>query len=403
MRFTGISLNGVLVLASAVGLATVAIPPRLQAQTFTVIYTFTGGSDGANPLAGFAIDGLGNLYGTATYGGTPGDGVVFKLSASGQETVLHAFTGGTDGANPEASLIMDKSGNLYGTTYSGGVSNAGTVFMVTRGGKEKVLHSFAGGTDGASPVAGLTMDNAGNLYGTTTAGGSSGNGTVFKLAVPTVAGGAWKESLLYSFGSGTDGTIPVAGVTFDAAGNLYGTTSAGGTYGYGTVFQLARSKSGWTENILHDFALGIDGGVPYAGLVPNGTGGFYGAASDGGSGGENGGGSVFELTHTSGGWTFAVLYDLSGWGISGTFRNILLKSGNIYATTHCDGDYSAGTVYELTPANGTWTYSSLYVFTGGTDGTFSFSNLVFDKAGNLYGTTNVGGANGYGVAFKVTP
>jgi uncharacterized repeat protein (TIGR03803 family) len=293
MRSEWISGRGVVVLSCVLGLAAVAAP-QAQAQTFAVIYTFTGGSDGANPFAGFAIDGLGNLYGTASYGGTSGDGVVFKLSTSGQETVLHDFTGGTDGANPEASLIMDKSGNLYGTTYSGGVSKAGTVFMVTRGGKEKVLHSFAGGADGASPVAGLTMDNAGNLYGTTTAGGSSGNGTVFKLAVPTVAGGAWKESILYSFGTGTDGTIPVAGVTLDAAGNLYGTTSAGGTYGYGTVFQLARSKSGWTENILHDFALGSDGGVPYAGLVPNGTGGFYGAASDGGSGGENGGGSVFE-------------------------------------------------------------------------------------------------------------
>ncbi len=401
MRAKGISLNGVLVLASVLGIAVAA--PRAQAQTFAVIYNFTGGSDGANPLAGFAIDRVGNLYGTASAGGSSADGVVFKLSTSGQETVLHEFTGGIDGATPEGSLVLDKSGNLYGTTHAGGVSNAGTVFLVTRTGKEKVLYSFTGGADGAAPIAGLTMDTAGNLYGTTTAGGSSGNGAVFKLAVPTVAGGPWKESLLYSFGTGTDGAIPVSGVTLDESGDLYGTTSAGGTYGYGTVFQLKRSKSGWTENILHDFALGSDGGVPYAGLVLGGKGIFYGAATEGGGGGTNGGGTVFALTEGSGGWTFTVINALSGWNISGTFRDVLLESGKIYATTHCDGDYSAGTVYELTQSGGTWTYTSLYVFTGGTDGLYSFSNLVSDRAGNLYGTTNEGGADGYGVAFKVTP
>jgi uncharacterized repeat protein (TIGR03803 family) len=245
------------------------------------------------------------------------------------------------------------------------------------------------------------MDAAGNLYGTTTAGGSSGNGTVFKLAVPTVAGGAWKEEVLYSFGTGTDGTIPVAGVTLDASGNLYGTTSAGGIYGYGTVFQLTTPR--WKENILHHFEMGSDGGVPYAGLVLSSRGSLYGAATEGGEGGTNGGGTVFELTRESGAWTFTVINALSGWNISGTFRNLLLESGKIYATTHCDGANNAGTVYELTLSGGVWTYNSLYVFTGGSDGLYSFSNLVSDKQGNLYGTTNEGGANGFGTAFKVTP
>ena len=389
-------------LAFVLGIVAI-VAPRAQAQTFSVMYSFAGGSDGANPLAGFIIDRLGNLYGTASSGGSSGVGVVFELSPTGHEIVLHNFAGGTDGANPESRLTADKAGNLYGTTYSGGISNSGTVFEVTRKGQESVLYSFKGGADGASPVAGLTIDKAGNLYGTTTAGGSSGNGTVFKLAVPSVAGGAWTENILYSFGTGTDGTIPVAGVTFDAFGDLYGTTSGGGTYGYGTVFQLKRSAPTWTENILHDFAMGTDGGVPYAGVVWDATGNLYGASSDGGAGGENGGGTVFELTHTGSGWIFIVLYDLSGWGISGSFRNLLLKSGKIYATTHCDGAYSAGTVYELTQSNGTWTYNSVYVFTGGTDGLYSFSNLVADQAGNLYGTTNLGGANGFGDVFKVTP
>jgi uncharacterized repeat protein (TIGR03803 family) len=375
---------------------------QAHAQTFSVIHNFTGGSDGANPLSGFVMAG-GNLFGTASSGGSHGLGVAFKLTPSGEQTVLHEFTGGADGANPEGRLIAS-GGYLYGTTTLGGASNAGTVFrIVTVTGKEAILYSFTGKSDGAGPVAGLTLDKAGNLYGTTTAGGANSNGTVFELAVPTVAGGKWTETVLHSFGTGTDGTVPVGGVTFDASGNLYGTTSAGGTYGNGTVFRLMPSTSGWNETILHHFALQADGGVPYAGLVFGGK-NFYGATSDGGAGGASGGGTVFALAPTkAGGWKFTVLYSLSGWGISGSFRNLLLGSGKIYATTHCDGANDAGTVYELTYSGGAWTYNSLYVFTGGTDGLFSFSNLVADTEGNLYGTTNGGGANGYGVAFKVTP
>jgi uncharacterized repeat protein (TIGR03803 family) len=390
----------VLAFAFALGLGAIMVP-QAQTQTFSVIHNFTGGSDGANPLSGFVIAG-GNLYGTANSGGSSGLGVVFKLSMSGQETVLHEFTGGADGANPEGRLIA-YGGSLYGTTTSGGASKAGTVFKVTVAGKETVLYSFTGKQDGACPEAGLAVDKAGNLYGTTTAGGATGNGTVFELAVPTVAGSKWTEKVLHSFGTGKDGAVPVAGVTFDPSGNLYGTTSAGGTYGNGTVFQLKPSTPSWTETILHHFALQTDGGVPYAGLVFGGK-NFYGAASDGGAGGANGGGTVFALAPTTaGGWKFTVLYRLSGWGISGSFRNLLLGSGKIYATTHCDGANSAGTVYELAFSGGAWTYKSLYVFTGGSDGLFSFSNLVADTEGNLYGTTNLGGASGYGVAFKVTP
>jgi uncharacterized repeat protein (TIGR03803 family) len=382
------------------GLGVVAAP-QANAQTFTVIHSFTGGSDGANPLGGFFIVGD-YLYGTASSGGSSGVGVVFRVSISGAETVLHEFSGGTDGASPQGHLVMDKEGNFYGTTNAGGVSNAGTVFKVTRKGVETVLYSFTGKPDGANPVAGLAIDKAGNLYGTTTAGGSSGNGTVFKLAIPTVTGGEWTEEVLHSFGTGTDGTIPVAGVTFDASGNLYGTTSAGGSYGYGTVFQLTPSTPSWTENILHNFELGSDGGVPYAGLVLY-DGNFYGATTEGGAGGQNGGGTIFELKSASGAWTFSELYGLSGWGISGSYRNLLVVSGKIYATTHCDGQNTAGTVYELSLSSGVWNYDPLYVFTGGSDGLYSISNLVADKEGNLYGVTLYGGADGSGVAFKVTP
>jgi uncharacterized repeat protein (TIGR03803 family) len=401
MRADSMTAKARRVLMSALLLGAVAAP-FASAQTFTVIHNFTGGSDGANPLAGFLIDGT-TLYGTASSGGSSRHGVVFALNESGEETVLHEFTGGTDGASPEGLLVMDKAGNLYGTTTLGGVSDAGTVFKVTRKGTETVLYSFKGKADGADPVAGLAIDKAGNLYGTTTKGGSSNDGTVFELGVPKVTGGEWREEVLHSFGEDKDGAKPVAGVTFDASGNLYGTTSAGGTYGYGTVFQMTPSSSGWKESVLHEFELQSDGGVPYAGLVLDSKGDLYGAATDGGAGGANGGGTVFELTHANDGWNFTVLYRLSGWGISGSWRNLLLVSGKIYASTHCDGTNNAGTVYELTDSGTTWTYKPLYVLNGSSDGMFSISNLVADSQGNLYGTTLEGGAHGSGIIFKVTP
>jgi uncharacterized repeat protein (TIGR03803 family) len=386
-----------LAFAFVLALAAVAIP-QAQGQTFSVVHNFTGGSDGGNPLNGFTLDASGNIYGTASAGGASNYGVVFKVNTSGVETVLHSFSGGMDGANPDGFLVRDKAGNFYGTTTGGGAFGAGTVFGITATGKEAVLYSFAGGADGADPEAGLALDAAGNLYGTTIAGGL-GNGTVFKLTHPK-SGTKWTEQVLYGFGTGEDGTIPVAGVTLDAAGNVYGTASAGGAYGYGTIFELTPSGSTWTETILHNFEDGDDGGVPYAGLIADKAGNFYGAATEGGTGG---GGAVFKLTPSGGSWTFTVLYSQPGWGISGSFRNLIMDgAGNLYGTTHCDGANDAGTVYKLTPASGSWTYTSLYVFTGGSDGLYSFSNLVF-RQGKLYGTTNQGGENGFGVIFNVTP
>jgi uncharacterized repeat protein (TIGR03803 family) len=380
------------------GLAASAISAG-QAQTFGVFHNFTGTSDGANPLNGLIGDGAGNLYGTGSYGGATSNGVVFKINMSGVVTVLHNFGGGLDGANPEGALILDKTGNLYGTTTAGGSSNAGTVFKISAAGHETVLYSFTGAADGAVPEAGLARDGAGNLYGTTTGGGANGNGTVFKLTAPAQTGARWTERVLYSFGTGTDGTTPVAGVTFNSAGGLLGAASAGGAYGYGTIFELLPSKTGWTETTLHDFQNEDDGAVPYGGLISY-KGNFYGAATEGGTAG---GGTIYELAPGTGGWTFTVIYSVPGWGISGEFRDLKMDaSGNLYGTTHCDGTYSAGTVYKLTPASGSWTYTSLYVFTGGSDGLYSFSNLVID-GGNIYGTTNEGGDSGLGVVFKIVP
>ena len=397
MKTKTVLAAGKCVLAFTFVLVQFVVAPRAQAQTFKVVYNFTGGSDGGNPLDGLTSDGAGNLYGTTYTGGVSGNGTVFKFSGS-SETVVHNFAGGSDGANPEGGLIRDAQGYFFGTTTAGGASGAGTVFAVSAAGKEVVLYTFAGGADGSNPQAGLILDASGNLYGTTSAGGASGNGTVFKLSHPT-KGSKWTETILYSFGTGSDGAVPLAAVKFDKAGNLYGTTSAGGSYGYGTIFQLTPAGSSWTETILHDFQDADDGAVPYGGLIADKSGNFYGSATEGGTGG---GGTIFELTQASGDWTFTVLYSNPGWGISGSYRNLTLDaSGNLYGTTHCDGADSAGTVYKLSQESGSWTYTSLYVFTGGTDGQYSYSNPVVE-GDRVFGTTRFGGANGGGVVWEIT-
>ncbi len=392
------SFGLLLALASA---ALMAAAPCAEAQTLKIVHDFTGGHDGANPDDGLVMGPTGLLYGTASAGGDAGLGVVYRLNAKGGETVLHSFAGGADGATPNGGLILDSSGTLLGTTAAGGASGAGTVFRV-KDGKEAVLYSFAGGSaDGASPQAELTMDEAGNLYGTTSAGGKAGNGTVFELVAPKKKNGKWKEVVLYSFGAGSDGAVPLSGVTFDAAGNLYGTTSVGGANGYGTIFQL-KPGAAWTEQILHSFQNGNDGAYPYAGFVADTAGNLYGAATQGGA---NGGGTIFALKPSKGGGLkFSVLYSVPGWDISGSFRNLLLdETGTLYGTTHCDGDDSAGTIFKLAPTHGGgWAYTLLYTFTGGSDGQFTISNLVL-KGGKLYGTTIGGGADGAGVVYTLTP
>jgi len=382
-----------LVLVLAISLVLVQ---SAQAQSFSVIHNFTGGADGANPLNGLMMGAAGYMYGTTSAGGAHNNGTVFRIAPTGILQTIYAFEGGADGSAPQSFLIEDSQGRLYGTTSAGGAYGGGTVFRITNNTKT-ILHSFGSGTDGSTPLGGLVFDGAGNLYGTTSAGGANGNGAVFMLSP---SGIILRETVLYSFGTGTDGAVPYAGVTLDSAGDVLGTTSAGGTGGYGTIFELNKQLS-WAETIVYNFQNQDDGGVPYAGLIADGHGNFYGAATEGGS---QGGGSIFELTPAGSGWNFTAIDSLAGWGISGTFRNLLLSSsGTLYATTHCDGEYDAGTVYELTPAvGGTWTYTQLYTFTGGTDGLYSYSNLV-TFANRFYGTTNQGGAYGYGDVFAVFP
>src|SRR5664279_2753958 len=292
--------------------------------------------------------------------------------AAAQERVLHNFNNnGTDGTFPQAGLIVDGAGNLYGTTVDGGTYGWGTVFELTPtaggGWTETVLYSFGNnGTDGMWPYAGLIFDAAGNLYGTTNSGGTYGYWTVFELT-PT-AGGGWTEKVLYSFNAnGTDGYGPVAGLIFDAAGNLYGTTLGGGTYYSGTVFELTPAAGGgWTEKVLHNFnENGTDGALPRAPLIFDAAGNLYGTTEYGGTYYDSDLGTVFELTPAAGGgWTEKVLHNF-GIGRDGTdplAGLIFDAAGNLYGTTEYAGNYGAGTVFELTPtAGGGWTEKVLHL------------------------------------------
>ena len=326
--------------------------------------------------------------------------------AAAADNVLHSFKNdGTDGNYPYAGLIFDAAGNLYGTTSAGGTNSAGTVFELTPAGggtwTEKVLHNFGSGTDGKTPYAGLIFDAAGNLYGTTLAGGTNGAGTVFELT--PAGGGTWTEKVLWSFGNGTDGYSPSGSLIFDAAGNLYGTTQYGGTSISGTVFELTPAAGGtWTEKVLWSFGSGADGAYPPDGLIFDAAGNLYGTAYHGGA---HGYGTVFELTPAGGGtWTEKVLWSF-GNGMDGGYPEsglIFDAAGNLYGTTFSKGSDGGGTVFELTPAaGGTWTEQVLHNFGSGTDGAKPYAGLVLDAAGNLYGTTYLGGSYGGGTVFRL--
>jgi uncharacterized repeat protein (TIGR03803 family) len=374
----------------AFGLAVVLVPAvAARAQTFKVLYNFTGGADGGYPYANLIQDAKGNLYGTTSAGGPSGVGTVFKVDKTGKETVLYSFTGGADGGYPFAGLIQDPSGLLYGTTDSGGTSSYGTVFKVApKTGKETVLYSFTGsGGDGEYPNAGLLRDNKGNLYGTNEWAGASGYGTVFKV------GKTGKETVLHGFG-GSDGAYPFAGLVRDSKGNLYGYTAGGGTYSAGTVFMVDDTG---TETVLWNFSGGADGGYPFYGyLVRDSKGNLYGTTEGGGASGY---GTVYKLTPAG---KESVLYSFTGtggdggWPYAGVVRD---ASGNLYGTTDVGGASGYGTVF-MVGKTGKETVLHSFDYS---DGESPFAGLLRDAKGNLYGTTYLGGASGYGVVFEVTP
>ena len=381
--------------------------PLAQAQTFTLLYTFPGSLSGAEPLAGLTRDGKGNLYGTTYGGGGYGRGLAFKLSKTGLESPLYQFKGGpSDGGHP-GSTLLPGSGNLYGTT-GGGFYGFGTVFELTPkvsgGWTEVVLYTFTGGTDGSIPQSELVQDTAGNLYGTTFEGGLEG-GTVFEL---TPSGTGWTETVLHSFSGQADGLFPNPGLIRDAAGNLYGTTGSEGAGGYGTIFKLMPPVLGggaWQETVLYSLIGGAEGAYPRAGVVRDPVGNLYGTTVAGGDP-ICSCGVVFMLNESG---KETVLYTFHG-GTDGAYPTGLTfgSSGVLYGTTGGGGGSTAcnaysngcGTVFQL-DVNGT--YNVLYRFTGGTDGAFPNSRLIRDSGGNLYGTASKGGAYSRGTIFMITP
>jgi uncharacterized repeat protein (TIGR03803 family) len=398
---------------------TEAVIPGGGPGTENVLYNFAGGSDPKLPYAGVIFDKAGNLYGTTEFGGTNNQGTVFEVIPSSNgtwtESILYSFTGGEDGAQPYGGLAFDSAGNLYGTTNFGGSTNCnlgcGTVFTLTPGSNgwtESVLYTFTGGSDGHEPYARLLFDAAGNLYGTTLLGGnigsvcSSGCGTVFKL---TRGSSGWTESVIYAFEGGTDAASPYDGLAFDSAGNLYGSTYAGGASGNGTVFKLAPNSSSWTESVIHSFAGGYDGTYPYGDLILDAKGNLYGTAFQGG---HQGYGMVFELTPTAkGGWRERLIHGFANVPAGNPVAGLVMDTtGNLYgttmlgvATTPCAG--GCGTLFKLTPASNGWTYKVVHEFGKGTDGYHPTGDLILDPTGNLYGTTQAGGAQGSGMVFQI--
>ena len=317
------------------GAANVGVVFRLSASGYKVLYSFKGGTDGANPDSGVRLDSAGNIYGTTYLGGAANAGVVYKLTPAGQETLLYSFTGGADGANPYAGVILDSAGNLYGTTYQGGSAKLGVVYRVNAVGQETVLHSFTGAPDGANPYAGVISDASGNLYGTTYGGGSNSTGAVYEL---TPSG---QETVLHSFPSENGGgAAPYSGVVRDSAGSLYGTTSE-------AVYRLGPTGS---YKLLHEFGgAGVDPTAPRWGVVLDSAGNLYGATETGGTADV---GVVYKLDAAGG---FKVLYQFPGRASDGypglpNASVVLDVEGNIYGATPYGG--TEGMIYKVGSAGG---------------------------------------------------
>jgi uncharacterized repeat protein (TIGR03803 family) len=387
-----------------------------------VIYAFTGGSDGGNPASQLTFDSSGNIYGTTVGGGAFGFGTVFQLKpgSGGQwtQTVLYSFSGQSDGKAPHGGVTVDSKGNLYGTAVAGGAGGVctgdgcGTVYTLTRSGSSwnfSVLYNFTGGTDGFGPGSGVVFDKKGNIYGTTPDGGSangcngSGCGVIYQLS--TVKGGQWKETVIHRFTNGNDGSRGSLGLLlFDKAGNLYGNAELGGAHASGTAFKLSPSAGGkWKLSTLDAFQGMPHAGSPYGGLISDAAGNLYGTTYFGGA---NGLGSVFKLTQSNGKFKESVLYSFKTGtdGNSPTSTLVFDAHGNLYGTTSAGGDANGdGIVFKLTPTSGgKWKETVAHRFSDKPDGSQPYYGLALDKKGNFYGTTAIGGA-GAGVVFKLTP
>jgi len=434
-RFRAAAGKTLAVVTVALIVISVLAPGASAAGKYKILHQFSG-TDGSDPEDNLLIfDAAGNMYGTTYSGGAYGEGTVFNLTPNSDgtwtESVLYSLAGGSDLRNPMAGVISDSSGNLYGTGIGGGAYGGGGVYELSPNDDgtwtESVLHSFTGGSDGRNSIGGVIFDSAGNLYGTTANGGASGHGVVFRLTPNS--DGTWTESVLYSFKGGKDGTYPDhASLIFDTAGNLYGEAGMGGRgncnwvrHGCGTVFELTPNSDGtWTETVLYRFAGGNDGATPESTLTFDQAGALYGTTHWGGGGscagnGGKGCGTVFRLAPNSkGGWTEQVIHRFQTRGGAEPWGGLVFDaSGNLYGTAFVHGLGSCsvggygkgcGTMFELVPnSKGGWTEEVLHRFSKSPGGN-PFGSVVFDANGNIYGVASGEGTHGaHGFVFEITP
>lgn len=359
-----------------------------SAGTLTLMHSFDG-ADGEDPRGDLLLDSAGNLWGT-TRTGTTSNGTVFKINAAGAFSLLYALgTGANDGSSPEAGLVQDSAGNLYGTTSFGGLSNSGEVFQLTQAGAYSSIYELNYQTGpSAQTTTSLVMDAAGVFYGTANLGGDSNRGYVFKIENGV-------GSVLYSFAGAPDADTPKAGLLLGNDGNLYGTTESGGAAvsSSGTVFKVTTVG---VESVIHSFGqVANEGRQPNGKLIKNTQGDFFGTTT---SGGTDGVGTIFKVTPAG---AATVLYSFRATGGDGQTPKgaLLLDSlGNLYGTTSAGGASGRGTVFKLSPAG---VMTILHSFAADPDGSTPVAGLVMDSSGNLYGTTSAGGAHAKGTVFKI--
>jgi uncharacterized repeat protein (TIGR03803 family) len=374
-----------------------------------VIYNFSGGSDGGNAATGIVVDAYGNLYGTTVIGGQFTCGTVFELSPSGsrwQESVLYNFGCFADGKSPHGGVTFDPAGNLDGTTVAGGSGGSctsdgcGVAFSLSPT-AQTVLYNFRGSPDGWGPGNAVVYDGAGNVYGETPDGGSHGMGTVYQLSQHN---GTWHERIIHNFSGGRDGGVGSLGsLLIDAAGHLFGVTEVGGRHAAGTVFELSQAHGRWEFKTLHEFEGMPDAGSPYGGLVADGGGNLYGTTY---YGGKNGAGAVYEIyKNLRGEYKERLLYSFKGGadGANPTSTLMFGKPGILYGTTSAGGgSCGCGTVFTTQAKSGS--EQVIYSFgSSANDGQYPYYGLTLDAHGNLYGTTVAGGRYGQGTVFAFTP
>jgi len=392
------------VMAATLILVALAVAPQqlAHAQTLTVLHTFTGGSDGGEPYTGLTADQAGGFYGVTYAGGAYGQGVVFYLSHSGLGWVLsplYTFKGGVDSGQTLSRVALGPGG-VYGTTPNGGTTGNGTVFVlkpplsicraIVCSWSKTVVYNFSGGSDGAHPGGDLLFDGAGNIYGTAMGGGAYGEGVVYKL---TRSGNSWAQTVLWSFSGGADGAGPSSGLVFDSSGNLFGTTGYGGN-GWGVVYELSPSPMGWSQKTLYAFTYQDQN--PYGGVAIDSAGNLFGF-----TGANVGAGIAYELSPPPGGWVFTLMHKFDP-SYEGPFDTPTLdRQGNVYGTSAFAG--GNGEVFKLARAGNGWTFTPLYDFTGGDDGLFIVGGVVRDGSGNLYGTSAAGGRQFFGTLWQLAP